>query len=336
VGTIRTPLNVICRGQRELPKAGWRATAASCLALGLAALVLATEARAAQAEMAPAEPAGAGADDLFYQAKSLMEQGQVSAACQKFSESLATQRRGGTLLNLAVCRATQGRYATALGLFQEALELARQDGRLDRQQFALSQIDAARSKLSWLTVTPPPDAARDGLTVRCDGEVLPPELWGQPRAIDAGRHTVSAVVPGAKGFEVTVLVEGPGDKKSVEIPPFAPEPPPVAAVVGAAPPPPVAVAAVPPRRQPSWSSRLVHNRGALALTAATVVLAASWGYFARQTVDASNDVSSSFQPGAEWDSSAQDRGRRNEKLEIASGVGALLTGAAAAWLTFHY
>jgi hypothetical protein len=193
-----------------------------------------------------------------------------------------------------------------------------------------------------------------GLEVRCDGQALPPEAWSTPRAIDAGRHTVSASVPGAKGFEVTVLVEGPGDKKTVEIPPLVPEPPPVAV----APPSPVtadgasktagipstplasspaAIATALTRPRPAWTSRLVHDRRALALTAATVVLASSFGYFAWQTAVASNEVSSSFQPGAEWDGGgAQERGRRSEKLEIASGVGALLTGAAAAWLTFHY
>ena len=206
-----------------------------------------------------------------------MEQGQIPAACQKFSESLAIRRRGGALLNLAVCRATQGRYATALGLFEQALELARRDGHADRQQFARAQIDDMKSKLSWLTVRPAPHAAMVGLEVRCDGEALPPEAWGTPRAIDAGRHTVSASVPGAKGFEVTVLVEGAGDMKSVEIPPLVPEllpiaiappaPETAAGVARTAGVPsttlassPAAIVTAPTRPRPSWPSRLVHDR----------------------------------------------------------------------------
>ena len=60
------------------------------------------------------------ADSAFLQGKALMDQGRTAEACEKFAESLALERRGGVLLNLAVCREEQGRYATALGLLHEA------------------------------------------------------------------------------------------------------------------------------------------------------------------------------------------------------------------------
>jgi hypothetical protein len=199
-------------------------------------LALAVAGRPVAAGASPAASADVvEADDLFYQAKRLIEQGRVSAACQKLSESLAIRRRGGTLLNLAVCRAAQGRYATAMGLFGEASELAQTDGRIDRQRFALAQMEEARAKLSWLTVTPAPHAAAAGLRIECDGRELPPADWGTPRPIDPGRHAVTASLPGAQGFESTVVVGGPGDRQSVEVPPLVLQP--AIAVLAASPSP---------------------------------------------------------------------------------------------------
>jgi hypothetical protein len=314
------------------------------LTIRLAVLVLATRPRPALADAVLGDTVEA--NSLFYQGKSLMDAGRVAEACQKLSESLSIRRRGGTLLNLAVCRATEGRYATALTLFEEALDLAERDGRAGRRQFARTQIDDARSKLSWLTITLAPHAAVAGLRIQCDGEALAPGTWGTARAIDAGRHTISAAAPGMKAFEATVLVAGPGDSESVEIPTLAPEPPPapVAAAPKTATPTPTAtlalhaaIVAPQPLPRPSLSTRFVHNRPALVLTAATVVLASFFGYFAWQTVEASNEVSHSFTPENQWNGgSPQEQGRRSFKLEIASGVGALLTGIGATWLTFRY
>jgi tetratricopeptide (TPR) repeat protein len=83
---------------------------------------------------------------------------------------------------------------------------------------------------------------------------------------------------------------------------------------------------------------LARRRAALGLTGAAVVLASLTGFFAWQTVKASNDVSNSFQPGMQWNSGtagAQSWGRTSEKLEIASAAGALLAGGVAAWLRFR-
>ena len=187
----------------------------------VAVLVFAMRSEAARAESVSAD--SLRANDLFFQGKALMEGGNVAAGCQKLAQSLAIQRRGGTILNLAVCRATLGQHATALRLFEEALELAKKDGRADRQELARAQIDEARSKLSWLTILAS-RASVPGVKIECDGEEVPADKWGAPQAIDSGRHVIVATAPGAKRFETTVFVGGPGDDPLVAIPPFASDP----------------------------------------------------------------------------------------------------------------
>ena len=176
----------------------------------------------------PAQAEGSLANELFQQGKALMEQGSISEGCQKLAESLALQHRGGTLLNLAVCRNKEGRYATALRLYQEALEVAMKDGRGDREQLARASLEEIRPKLSWLAVKLAPGAEPAGLRVRRDGVDVPRSAWGAPEAVDAGKHTIAATAPGRKPFNVVVIVGGPGDKRVVEIPlleEIAPAPP---------------------------------------------------------------------------------------------------------------
>src|SRR6185437_420987 len=86
-------------------------------------------------------------DIAFFEGKALMEQGRTAEACEKFTASLALERRGGVLLNLAVCREKQGRYATALTLFHEARERASKDGRPDRVALAEEHIATVEKRV---------------------------------------------------------------------------------------------------------------------------------------------------------------------------------------------
>jgi hypothetical protein len=151
-----------------------------------------------------------------------MERGRVAEACQKFAESLALARRGGTLLNLAVCREKEGRYTAALPLLREARERALKDGRADRAALAEDHLEGVERRLSWLTVRLAPGAAVPGLVVRRDGEELPGESLGAREAVDPGPHTVTAAAPGRARFEATVTVGTAGDAQVVEIPGEAP------------------------------------------------------------------------------------------------------------------
>jgi len=158
------------------------------------------------------------ADELFQQGKALLEQRRVAEACQKFEASLALARRGGTLLNLAVCREEEGRTASALTLFQQARERAQEDQRQDRIKLVDEHVERLRPRLSWLTITPAPGIAPAGLTIRCDDSTLPPENWGAPQAMDPGEHVITASARGRIPITVKVQVQAHADHQSIALP----------------------------------------------------------------------------------------------------------------------
>ena len=232
----------------------------------------------------PAAAQPGDADVLFQQGKALLERGLVDEACQKLTDSLARARRGGTLLNLAVCREKQGRIATALRLFEEARTRAGSDGRADREELAREHVDALRPRLSWLTVELAPGADVPGLVVRRDDAELPRQSWGVIEAVDPGEHTVTAAAPGRASFEVRERVDADDARIVVTIPLLAPaleRPSPAAAPE----PPSRATTPVPPSRAPApeparrgapaWKVPL--GIGALVVGAAGVVAGAALG-----------------------------------------------------------
>ncbi len=164
-------------------------------------------------------------DNLFQDGKALMEQGRVPEACQKFAVSLALARRGGTLLNLALCRAKEGKNATAMRLLAEARDVATRDGRADRALLAAESLEAVRARLSWLTLRPAAGAETPGLTLFCDGETLSPGAWGTVRALSEpeGSNTTTrrsvygvaaapdgdVVLVGDGGYAVSLVVFDP-------------------------------------------------------------------------------------------------------------------------------
>lgn len=194
-------------------------------AVAIAALALVLHAPAALGDPPPEQRE---ADVLFQEGKALMEQGAVSEACAKFAQSLDRMRRGGVLLNLAVCREKEGRTATAFQLFQDALGMAIADGRAEREEVARTRIEQLRTKLSWLEIAPAPGADVPGFTITRDGAPVPRAAWSTITPVDPGRHTITAAAPGRERFETTITVGDAGDRKRVEIPVLAAPPAPTA------------------------------------------------------------------------------------------------------------
>lgn len=187
-------------------------------ALAVSALLALSSAPA----LAQPTPEQRRSDLLFQEGKALLEQGAVADACAKLAESLALVPRSGTRLNLAMCRHKEGRYATALRLYQESLDAAIADKRPDREELVRRALVEIRPLLSWLVVRAP--AAAAGLAVSCDGAPIDRTSWGSPIPVDPGPHVIRAEAPGKQPFELLVTAGGPGDRRVVDLPALAPVP----------------------------------------------------------------------------------------------------------------
>ena len=145
-----------------------------------------------------------------------MAAGTYAEACPKFAESHRLDPGGGTLLNLAVCHEGEGKLATAWGEFQEALALARADGREDRISLAEQRIAAIEPQLARLTVTPPANPPED-LVVSVNGTPLGAAACGAPMPVDAGSVRIEVSAPGHQEFVKSVDIRD-GENIVVEVP----------------------------------------------------------------------------------------------------------------------
>ena len=100
----------------------------------------------------PARADPAAAEALFQQGRALLERGELAAACAKFESSQVNEPSGGTLLNLADCRARQGKTATAWAHFVAAERLAGLQGRPEQAAEARRRGSEIEPTLSTLTL----------------------------------------------------------------------------------------------------------------------------------------------------------------------------------------
>jgi hypothetical protein len=163
------------------------------------------------------------AQNLFEDARRLMNDGKYGEACPKFAESQRLDPGGGTLLNLAVCHEKEGRLASASAELQAALTLANRDGRKDRQQLARERLAIVTPKLPTITVTVAAGADVEGLDIKVDDGTITRAAWGTPIAVDPGAHRIEASAPARKRWTAFVTIERPAQKERIEVPPLAPE-----------------------------------------------------------------------------------------------------------------
>jgi hypothetical protein len=156
------------------------------------------------------------AQSLFDQAREAMEAGHVDDACPKFAESQRLDPAGGTLLNLALCYEKQGKIASAWGAFEDAIVVARKDGRADRVTLAQEHIATLKPQLSRLTLRV--SDATPGLVVKLDGRRIERAVWGAPIPLDPGSHDVEASAPGRTPWTQRVELSAASGDKSIEVP----------------------------------------------------------------------------------------------------------------------
>lgn len=191
-----------------------RLTRVGALALGLV-LALAADASAQSAADK------AAAEQLFKEARALMNAKQFEEACPKLEASLRLDAALGTRLNLASCYEEVGKLASAWGMYHEAADLAANENQPKRVKFAQDHAKALEPRLPKLVITVAAPVA--GQTVLRDGTVIDAALYGTPIYVDPGTRTIEAKAPDYKPFslEITVLE---GKETKVEVPELVAEP----------------------------------------------------------------------------------------------------------------
>lgn len=157
------------------------------------------------------------AEALFQAGRELIEAGRVSEACAKFAESQRVAPAGGTLLNLAICHETEGRLATALVEYQEAIAVSRKAGRKDRIEIAQQYMRALLPRVPVLRIVVPPTSTRTGLTIHRGAMVVGPDAWGLDIPIDPGAHVILAEAPGCTPWTTSREIKE-GQRVQIEVP----------------------------------------------------------------------------------------------------------------------
>ncbi len=219
------------------------------------------------------------ADELFARGKQRMAADDYPAACPLLAESYRLDPATGSLLALALCHERQGKLASALREYGEAVERSRSEKRLDREQAARARVFALQASASTVAISTMQRS--EELTVRLNDARLTPDQLGRPLPVDGGFLLVEAEALGAKPWRQHVKVADSGEAVTLTVPVLEPE---RQAAVPARPAPAAAPAVVryrePPRsRGPLFSPA---ERSGLALMAIGAVGATvSLGYTVR-------------------------------------------------------
>lgn len=184
----------------------------------------------------------ARADQLFQEARTLIDAKRVAEACPKLQESQRLDPRLGTLLHLAACHQVQGRSVAAWIEFNEAAAQAARQKQPEREALARARAAELERSLPRVVIELPKGTAPSDVRVRLDGEVLTPGVVGAPLPLDAGRHLVEVSAPGKRAWAKPFDVGADRVTSTVTVPPLesdaGPQPPPAAPAAPPAPTPP--------------------------------------------------------------------------------------------------
>ncbi len=157
---------------------------------------------------ARAEDDHGGADKLFLEAQALKQAGKHAEACKKFEAAFAQNKNAvGTLLNVAKCSEDAGKIATAVKLYAQARDLAREHNLDEHRTAAEARLAVISERVPRLTIA---FAERiDGMKLVIDDVVFAtaPESTNDLRLDPGSRHIV-VTAPGRLPYSTNVeLVE---------------------------------------------------------------------------------------------------------------------------------
>lgn len=156
------------------------------------------------------------ADQLFTQAKQLMSEGKIAAACAKFEASYDADPALGALLNLADCLERDGRLASAFGRWGDAVSVAQRKGD-ERVTYARERREALQPKLSFVTLEVQGKSEEELFVYKGDTR-LSAGAYGTALPTDPG-ETVIQVVRGAdQVLWETKLQLAEAERRNVTVP----------------------------------------------------------------------------------------------------------------------
>ncbi len=158
------------------------------------------------------------ADQLFADASKLKAEGKTAQACAKYDEALSYNKTAiGTLLNVALCREEAGRVATALELFTQARDLARENDRPEHLAAAEEHITKNEALVPHLAIAFAELLPNTKLVI--DDKVYPITSASDIR-IDPGTRHVVVTAPGRLPYDTSVEVRAQ-QHKAIAIPKLA-------------------------------------------------------------------------------------------------------------------
>lgn len=170
----------------------------------------------AQPAQEPSAQDKALSEQLFRDAKKLLDAGQIPEACAKFAESHRLEAKLGTLLNLAACHEKEGKTASAWAEFQEGLRIAKKQGEQDRVDFAQEKIGELEKRLSRVAIEITETVA--GMEIKLNDKSLSAAAAGSDIPLDPGEYSIVVTAPGKKDYETKLTLEEGPVTKSLVIP----------------------------------------------------------------------------------------------------------------------
>jgi hypothetical protein len=173
----------------------------------------------ARADVPAADQAGALAQTLFDEAVKLMDAGRFSEACPKLAESQRLDPAGGTLIDLGLCRQSEGKLASAWTAYNDALSQAIKDKRKERENTARLHVEELEGKVARLAIDLSEEARSTSLLeISLDGTPVRQAAWSVLTPIDRGTHAIVVTAPGKVDFRTSVVVKEDGVVERVTIP----------------------------------------------------------------------------------------------------------------------
>jgi hypothetical protein len=157
------------------------------------------------------------ADALYRDGQRLIAAGQIHEACAKFAESQRLDPAAGTLIATAACHEREGKLATAMAEFSDAVSIAQHAHEAARAEYAKAHagmLDKVVYRLTIRFADPP-----EGLSFSLDDRALGVPALGTAIPLDPGHHRVQLALEGHVPWtkEVEATTNGSKDELSVTL-----------------------------------------------------------------------------------------------------------------------